>query len=458
MFIGRQREKQELYDFFSCDKKKAALMFGKRRVGKTSLLLEVAKDYDGIVIFFECGKVSMEKNIESFSIAVSSALGIRLSHDSFESVFSIFKLIDKKILVIIDEFQYLKRKSDDYEAESSFKRIIDTLPHNAKIILNGSAIGVMKDILSYSNPLYGRFDTIINLTEFDYYESSLFFPSLSINDKIAFWAVFGGSPYVLSLLDYSKSLEENISSLILNRNGSVRTYIEYIIASELSGVNYLEEILLSLSSSRLRYNEIEERIGINRTGILSRYLEMLLNMELISRRTPINRKDDKKKRFYEINDNLLKFYFTYVYSMRGLINTIGEETFYRNYIEKSINTFISYRFEEAAREYFFRKSRKGEIDLVDIGTYWYDDKVKKTNGEFDCTIKNSLNEYSCYEVKFFSSPMTRKTVEEEIEKIKRVKGIEFSSYGVVSSSGFDSDRIDGVNYITGGELFDPELM
>ncbi len=455
MFIGRQREKQELYDFFSSDKKKAAIMYGKRRVGKTSLLLEAAKDYDGIVIFYECGKVSMEKNIESFSRSVSSALGISLSHESFESVFSIFKLIDKKVLVIIDEFQYLKRKSDDYEAESSFKRIIDTLSPNTKIILNGSSIGVMKDILTYSNPLYGRFDTIINLTEFDYYESSLFFPSLSVNDKIAFWAVFGGSPYVLSLLDYSKSLEENISSLILNRNGSVRTYIEYIIASELSGVNYLEEILLSLSSSRLRYNEIEDRIGISRTGILSRYLEMLLNMELISRRTPINRKDDKKKRFYEISDNLLKFYFSYVYSMRGLINTIGEETFYRNYIEKSISTFISYRFEEAVREYFSRKSRKGGIDLVDIGTYWYDDKVKKTNGEFDCVIRNSLNEYSCYEVKLYSSPMTRKNVEEEIEKMKKVEGIDISSYGVVSSSGFDSDRIEGVNYITGDELFEP---
>ena len=100
-------------------------------------------------------------------------------------------------------------------------------------------------------------------------------------------------------------------------------------------------------------------------------------------------------------------------------------------------------------------SRKGGIDLVDIGTYWYDDRVKKTNGEFDCVIRNSLNEYSCYEVKFYSSPMTRKNVEEEIEKMKKVEGIDISSYGVVSSSGFDSDRIEGVNYITGDELFEP---
>lgn len=454
MFIGRTEEKKILKDFFNDERKKSAIVYGKRRVGKTTLLLEAAKDFDGTVIFFECGKVSLESNLESFSKAVSSSLGVSLGHSDFESIFSIFKLVAQKVVVIIDEFQYLKRKSDDYEAESAFKKVIDNLSPNTKIILNGSSIGVMKDILCYENPLYGRFDTIINLSEFDYYDSSLFCPSLCVRDKISYWAVFGGSPYVLSLIDYSLSLKDNIINLILNRNGAVRTYIEYVISSELGGMNYLEDILMALNSSKLRYNEIEDRIRISKTGILSRYLDILNKMEIVSRRTPINKKEDKKKRFYEINDNLLKFYFSYVFFMRGLINTIGENTFYTEYIEKSINTFISYRFEEAVKEYFSRRSRQGNMPLLDIGTYWYDDRENKTNGEFDCVIKNSRNEYLCYEVKFYSSPMTREKVEEEIEKIKKIKDIDIASYGVVSSSGFTGERLAGVNYITGEELFE----
>ncbi len=453
MFIGRTEEKKVLHDFFTNNSKKAALIFGKRRVGKTTLIIEASRDFDGIVIFFECGKVSLERNIESFSKAVSSALNISLSSSDFESIFSVLKLLNKKVLVIIDEFQYLKRKTDDYEAESAFKSVIDNLSTNIKIILNGSSVSVMKDTLSYSNPLYGRFDTIINLLEFDYYDSSLFSPELSVRDKISFWAIFGGSPYVLSLVDYSLSLKENIINLILNRNGSIRTYIEYVISSELGGMNYLNDILDALKSSSLRYNEIEDKIKISKTGILARYLDTLLDLDIIEKRTPINKEGDKKKRFYTIKDNLLKFYFSYIYSLRGLINTIGEETFYEKNIAQSINTFISYRFEEAVRQYFSRQSRKGNIDLSNIGTYWYDDKIKKTNGEFDCVIENSKNKYSVYEVKFYSFPMTKESVEEEIDKIKQIEEIDVIKYGVVSSSGFIGSKLDGVDYITGEDLY-----
>lgn len=453
MFIGRTEEKKVLHDFFTNNSKKAALIFGKRRVGKTTLIIEASRDFDGIVIFFECGKVSLERNIESFSKAVSSALNISLSSSDFESIFSVLKLLNKKVLVIIDEFQYLKRKTDDYEAESAFKSVIDNLSTNIKIILNGSSVSVMKDTLSYSNPLYGRFDTIINLLEFDYYDSSLFSPELSVRDKISFWAIFGGSPYVLSLVDYSLSLKENIINLILNRNGSIRTYIEYVISSELGGMNYLNDILDALKSSSLRYNEIEDKIKISKTGILARYLDTLLDLDIIEKRTPINKEGDKKKRFYTIKDNLLKFYFSYIYSLRGLINTIGEETFYEKNIAQSINTFISYRFEEAVRQYFSRQSRKGNIDLSNIGTYWYDDKIKKTNGEFDCVIENSKNKYSVYEVKFYSFPMTKESVKEEIDKIKQIEEIDVIKYGVVSSSGFIGSKLDGVDYITGEDLY-----
>lgn len=453
MFIGRTEEKKVLHDFFTNNSKKAALIFGKRRVGKTTLIIEASRDFDGIVIFFECGKVSLERNIESFSKAVSSALNISLSSSDFESIFSVLKLLNKKVLVIINEFQYLKRKTDDYEAESAFKSVIDNLSTNIKIILNGSSVSVMKDTLSYSNPLYGRFDTIINLLEFDYYDSSLFSPELSVRDKISFWAIFGGSPYVLSLVDYSLSLKENIINLILNRNGSIRTYIEYVISSELGGMNYLNDILDALKSSSLRYNEIEDKIKISKTGILARYLDTLLDLDIIEKRTPINKEGDKKKRFYTIKDNLLKFYFSYIYSLRGLINTIGEETFYEKNIAQSINTFISYRFEEAVRQYFSRQSRKGNIDLSNIGTYWYDDKIKKTNGEFDCVIENSKNKYSVYEVKFYSFPMTKESVEEEIDKIKQIEEIDVIKYGVVSSSGFIGSKLDGVDYITGEDLY-----
>ena len=453
MFIGREKEMSSLREFFSSSGRKAGLVFGKRRVGKTTLLLEASKGFDGRVIFFECGKVSLEKNTEALAGIVSSSLGITIGGTDLESIFSIFRLLSEKVLVIIDEYQYLKKKSDDYEVDSVFKRIIDNMSANTKLILNGSSIAVMKDTLTYSNPLYGRFDLIINLTEFDYLDASVFYPGLSVRDRISFHAVFGGSPYVLSLIDYEKTLEENIRRLLLERDGALRTYIEYIVSSELGGMPYLYDILSTLGNSKLRYSEIEDRIHVSSTGILSRYLGALKNMELIEVVAPINKAGDKKKQFYAIKDNLLRFYYTYIYANRGVINLIGVENFYERNIEPSINTFISYRFEEIAREYFSRQARKGIITPVNIGTYWYDDRIHKTNGEFDCVIQMSENEYMCYECKFYTSPMKEEDCRREIEKIRNASGVVFSRYGLVSSSGFTGNHLSDVDYVTGEDLY-----
>lgn len=78
---------------------------------------------------------------------------------------------------------------------------------------------------------------------------------------------------------------------------------------------------------------------------------------------------------------------------------------------------------------------------------------KKVLVIIDCVIENNRKNYSVYEVKFYSSPMTKEDVEEEIDKIKQIAEIDVIKYGIVSSSGFIGPKLDGVDYITGEDLF-----
>ena len=116
---------------------------------------------------------------------------------------------------------------------------------------------------------------------------------------------------------------------------------------------------------------------------------------------------------------------------------LGAEAFYEEYIEKSIVTFISHRFEEIARTYFSLcvKNRKLR-GISNIGTFYYDDSVTRTNGEFDVVLERK-GTYDIYEVKYYTSPLSAKEMYNEVQQINNIKGLKIGKIGFISTSGFE---------------------
>lgn len=457
MFIGREKElallKEELGQW---KRKTAVLVYGKRRVGKSTLIREAAKSFDGIVISHLCVSSTFEGNMELLYRSVSE--GLSLPPIRFDSIFSMFDYLgklDKKILLIIDEYPYLKESGKRNEVDSYMQRVIDFLPENIKLILCGSYIAMMKELLMEDNPLFGRFSLLVHLREFDYYESSLFYPNLPVRDKIAFYAVFGGSPYVLGYIDYDKPLRDNIISLLLFENGIIRSHIENVMLREIRK-SYDARILETIKNGKKRYFEIRDHISMKETGLLDKQLKILLDMETIRKTEPINRKNDKKKQFYEIADNLIRFYFSFIFGSAGTIARINEDQYYDRIVSKALEDFISKRFEEIVLQYFHRMSGKGKfMEVEDYGTYWYDDPATKTNGEFDCVIKRTGNFYDFYECKYYTKPMSLTECNKERDQLLNIKGIEVARTGFVSSSGFDFTNTEDYILISGDDLYRP---
>ncbi|WP_026835397.1 AAA family ATPase [Eubacterium xylanophilum] len=456
MFVGRKKELQDLNtELSNKNKKTAVLIYGKRRVGKSTLIREAAKDYDGIVINHQCVASTFEGNLELIYKSVSDSLSLPLMH--FESLFALmdyFKTLDKQILLIIDEYPYLKQTKKKNEVDSYMQSLIDNLPQNVKLILCGSYITIMKELLSEDNPLFGRFSLIQHIHSFDYYNSSAFYTNLSPRDKIAFYAIFGGSPYVLENLDPSISLQDNIVKLLLPETGLIRSHIENIILKEIQKT-YDIRIFEILGNGKKRYTEIREKLGKDETGLLDKQLKILLDMEAIHKTAPINRKNDKKKQFYEIVDNLLRFYFTYIFGKTGTISRIGEMQFYNRNIKETIDHFISRRLEGIALQYFHRLSLSGKIeDIEDYGSYWYDDPKTKTNGEFDCVIRRNGEVYDFYECKYYNHPMPSKECHIEKEQLLNIKGIDVSNIGFICTGGFQAVNDNDYILVDGDMLFE----
>lgn len=437
MFLGRKRELEELRREFSRTGRSAVLVYGKRRVGKSTLLGEAAKVYEGSVVYHLCSKTTYEGNLSLLGRSVS--LVLNMPQMGFNTVFDLFDFLeslDRNILIIIDEYQYWKESLKGSELDSFFQRIIDSMKGKVKIVLCGSYISVMKELLGEENPLFGRFTLIERVEEFDYLDSALFYPDKDEREKIKLYSVFGGSPYVLSSLDYSLSTVENIKKMLIKENSILRSYIENVMLREIQKA-YDVRILECLANGRKRYGDILSYLNEANSGLLDKQLKNLMNMETITKFNPINRNGDSRRQFYEISDNLMRFYFTYIFSHDSLIMKFGEETFFNSYILPSLNTFISYRFEGIVLEYFVRKAHEGKLDgVLDFGSYWYDDKVNRKNGQFDVVLKKA-DGYSFYECKFYSSPMKREECEKEEEQIRALTGIKCTELGFVSASGYD---------------------
>ncbi len=453
MFIGRLEELGTLHRLLEMPSA-SAMIYGKRKVGKTTLINKALEASSDKKIYYECLKAPMQENIDGFvsMLVREKVIPVQLVFKSFADVFSYLNTLDSTFNVVIDEYPYLKAFTKPETVDSIFQSVIDNNLKNIRLFLSGSHIGMMKDLLEEKNALYGRFTNTLCLKELDYITAAEFYKSKSVYDKIAMYAVFGGSPYVNRALDEAKSLKDNIIATLLNPTNYVYNYAENLLISDYANAINAERIFYAISNGKRKYSEIEDRLGMKANGNLSKQLNSLEEMEIISKTYPLNKPDDKKKVAYEVRDNLLRFYYAFIYKNKSALQTLGAEAFYEEYIEGSIITFISHRFEEIARTYFSLCVQKGKLrGISNIGTFYYDDSITHKNGEFDVVLQRK-DTYDIYEVKYYSEPMQLREIRKEVEQIRNIKGLKIGKIGFIATAGYE-DTPDEYDFIDSNNLY-----
>lgn len=456
MFVGREKELKTIQDFLS--NRGALLIYGLRRVGKTTLINEAAKNSKRPYIYFECQKIDEKTNVSLLVDLLKEQVGfVDAEFNSFLSVIKEFNQRFKDYILIIDEYSLIKQfyfqsKKPGYNEkadalDSEFQNIIDQYVTNINLIISGSSIHIMKQLVEHKNPLYGRFSDVIALSQFNYLDAKKMLPTLSNKDLVAFYSVFGGSPYVLERITSSKSLKDNICELLLDESGKLRNHINNNVITELENDVDLHNILNVIKNGTKKYKEIDEQAHISSAGLLDKKLCKLLELDIIETKYPIGKEFDKKKKYYQIKDNLLKFYYAYIFRQDNRIRLLTPARYYDLYIEPSIKEFVARRFENIVRDYFTVAISRGEYqDVVDIGSFF------TSESEFDCVLQKKDGCYSIYEVKFYNSPMSVFSQQKEMEQIKAIKGIDINEIGFVCSSGF-VEKIEGNKYLDLDDIF-----
>ena len=392
------------------------MVYGKRRVGKTTLIQKAFENCQHQKVYYECSKGTMQDNINGLvqELVRAKVLPVPLNFNTLQDVFTYLNALPQKMVIVIDEYPYLKTMTDSATVDSIFQNII----------------------LQEKNALYGRFAVTIKLNELIYLDTAKFYPDKTPYDKVAHYAVFGGSPFVNQALNPAASLRENIISTILNPVSAVYLYASQLLLSDYSVKINAERIFAVIGNGKKRYTEIEDKLDVKKTGNLSKQIKSLTDLEIVSRNTPINKIGDNKKSTVEINDNLLRFYFTFVYKNASALQVLGAEAFYDEYVAPALTDFISRRFEGICRDYFSLQVRSGKLKGVrNIGSYYYDDPVNRKNGEFDVALERA-DGYVIFEVKYYAQPMTLDEIHREAQQVKDIKELTVNQLGFIAINGF----------------------
>ena len=386
MFIGRSRELSSLQELYTKEGFGMSVIYGRRRIGKSTLITEFIKDKKAI--FYTATKVGKERNLELFSKQVVSILDSVLENVTFSSLEAVFDFIskkswDEKLIIVIDELPYWAEK--DEALLSVMQKYIDTewQNKNLMIILCGSALNFMENkVLSEKSPLFGRRDSQIKLEAFNYRDSALFVPKYSAEDKAICYGITGGVAKYLAMIDGEKSLDDNIKRLFFHTDGYLYDETRNLLTQEFADITLVNNIIEQIASGENTVNVIAGKVGEKEPTVLYS-LEKLIGVSLVEKKKCITEEKNKKKTQYVLKDHMFKFWYEFIPKAQSVIELGQGDIYYEKVVKPRLHSFMGSVFEEMCRYYTLEQGVQGIFGsfLTNVGTWWGIETVENSRGE-----------------------------------------------------------------------------
>ncbi len=375
-FVNRERELKRLAQWWAEPGARLGLIWGRRRVGKTALLQEFAKDKPVVFHTGSSRPVADELAVVSrhMGATVKPAFRDLLSRpfrdweDCFETLAEIAR--ERPLLFVLDEFPELKTTSP--ELESILRAFWDRARSKTtlRLLLCGSAVRTMAAIQEERAPLYGRFQLSLRLDPFAPHEAARMLPKLKPTDRALVWGLVGGVPLYLEWWDQSRSIKRNLERLVCTPGGALLTEGDFVLATEGGGGELTRQVLHAVAFGRTRYSEIEQAVGTSP----SRVIDNLIELRLLERISPVTDTIRRTRRSsYRIADNFLSFWLGVVSKYRAEIDRwLGRSTL--SSLVADLDDHMGPRWEEAFRQHLRRMAARGDFgdDIVAVGPFWSD--------------------------------------------------------------------------------------
>ena len=439
MFVGRKHELDALGKSYTQDSFQFPVIYGRRRVGKTSLINEFCRGKK--TIYFVAVQSTAKENLEILSAQILSVLASEAPknpfpsfRDAIEYVFERAKA--ERIIFAIDEYPYLA--SSDKAASSVLQVAIDKHQADSKLflILCGSSMSFMENqVLGYKSPLYGRRTAQFKLLPFDYLDSASMLPGFSIEEKIFLYSVTSGIPEYLSRIDNTLSVRENVRNLFFDPSGRLFEEPANLLKQELKMPETYNAIITAIACGSSKLNEIATKVRIE-TSQCSKMLSTLISLGLVRKEYPVTETKSKKS-VYLLDDWMFIFWYRFVLPdlsriTAGIGDVVCDEVF-----SGQLNSHIGRAFEECVMQYMWRalKEKKLPISFKKIGRWWGSNPIERREEEIDF-IAFAGDKAIFGKCKWYEKQIGESTLDDLVRKAGLLPGFTLNHYILFSKSGF----------------------
>ncbi len=395
MFIGRENELNTLNRLYESDKFEFAVIYGRRRVGKTALISEFTKEK--ATIFFTGVETNEKQNLDNFSRCImeyNAEIAANTSFISFQAALEyIFELAKtKRIVLVIDEYPYVARASKSLA--STFQLMIDKNKDTSKLflILCGSSMSYMEDhVLAYKAPLYGRRTAQFKIKPFDFFETCSYLKNFSDEDKALAYGIIGGTPQYLKQINDRLSIEDNIKNTHLNPNSSIYEEPNNLLKQEVREPAIYNAVITAIATGSSKMNEISSKIGED-TSVCATYIKNLITLGIVKKESPYG-ETSSRKTIYSIEDNMFRFWYRFVPENTSIISRGATNLAYQR-VAPELPNYMGAVFEDICKQYLWKLLLEGKcaVNFSDIGRWWGTNPKTKSQEEIDImgTDKDSV--------------------------------------------------------------------
>lgn len=375
MFLDRQRELAYLDSRYSRPGAEFAVLYGRRRVGKSTLIYEWCQGKPHL--YFFAARLPGQALLAEFSHNLAAAL--KQPERVFPDWDSAFRALaelarDRRYVVVIDEYPYL---ADSVPGLSTLlQRAWDTCLQYTQVFLclTGSTHSVVRrEILDGDAPLYRRHTWAYELLPLQPADCPVFFPAYRAEQILEAYSILGGMPRNLVAADPHADLIRNVEREILRPEGSLFNEVRLLLHEELKGeVDTFSRVLAAIAVGNHQRREIAAAANLT-LAAAQHYLDDLQAIDLVEHRLPLTRvREENRQGTYHILDPFLRFWHRWVAPHHALLEINQRQTETLGEIRNNLPYIVAPVWETVARRHLLVASGRGQIPfpVQEVGSWW----------------------------------------------------------------------------------------
>lgn len=384
-FVDRREEQKRLLKTLNGVKPSFVVIYGRRRLGKSTLIKRVLTDAD---VYYMADQTERAHQIA----LLSREIGMRISdfekvvYPDWEALFTALNhRTQQRFSLCLDEFPYLVKSSPELPA--LLQKLIDSHQLKYNLIICGSSQQLMQGlVLDGSAPLYGRADQMLKLSpiHIKYLQEVLQMDAVNVVEEYSVW---GGVPRYWELRLQDDNLHDSITYNILNPLGTLYEEPIRLFMDDMRDVIQASTLLSVIGSGVNRMSEIAGRLEKPATH-LSGPLEKLRQLDFIEREIPFDENPkNSKKSLYKVSDPFMDFYFHFVVPNRSLIE-MRRTQMVKDSIQPQFSRYVSVWWEKLCRQAVSGGIIDGEV--YNLAGRWWGNVSREEAIELD-VVARSMN-------------------------------------------------------------------